>query len=105
MYNPSILAIVETWLYDDISRHYMYRDYQQFVIPRNSAASEQTGGGMLLFHPHYSVFHKTVSVQPPHSCNALAVVDSHDWHCWVLVYLPYRVSEDINQLSRYLNCI
>ena len=60
---------------------------------------------MLLFHPHYSVSLKTVSVQPPRSCNALAVADSHDGHSWVLVYLPYRMSEDVDQLCRYLNCI
>ena len=46
-----------------------------------------------------------MSVQPPRSCNALAVIDSHDGHCWVLVYLPHRISEDVDQLCRYLNCI
>ena len=55
MYNPSILAIAEAWLSDDISRHYTYRNYHQFVVSRNSVASEPPGGGvMLLFHPHYS---------------------------------------------------
>ena len=62
MYNPSMLAIVETWLSDDISRHYVYRDYQQFVVSRNSVASKPPGGGIMLrFYPHYSVSHKTVS--------------------------------------------
>ena len=60
---------------------------------------------MFLFHPHYSVSQKIVLVQPPRSCNALAVVDSNDGHCWVLVYLTYKMSEDVDQLCRYLNCI
>ena len=107
MYNFSILAIVETWLSDDISRHYIiYRDYQQFVVSRNPIASEVPGGGaMLLCYSRYSVSQNTVSVQPSHSCNALAVVNSHDGHYWVLVYLSYKMSEDVDQLCRYLNCI
>ena len=106
IYNPSILAIVETWLSDDISRRYIYRDYQKFVVSRNSVASESPGGGaLLLFHPHYSVSQKMVPVQPPCSCNTLAAMDSHDGHCWVLVYLPYKMSKDVEQLCRYLNCI
>ena len=105
-YNARVLAIVETWLCDDINGHYVHRDYQQFVVSRNSVASEPPGRGvMLLLNPHYFVSHKTVSVQPPYICNAVAVIFSHDGHCWVFVYLLYRVSEDVGQLCRYLNCI
>ena len=79
-YNPSILAIVETWLLsDDISRLYVYLYHQQLVVSRNSVASEPlsvvTISSLLLDLSGNGVCY---SVQPLSSCNALVVVDFHD---------------------------
>ena len=102
-YKPSIIAITESWLSDDISDKYAYNDYHRFSSSRNAA--HPRGGVLLLFSPGYSVFEKSVHVKPPASCDALAVVDAADGHCWVLVYRPVCKAEDTAQLCRYLDCV
>ena len=52
------------------------------------------------FNPSYTLTVKQVSVKPPLSCDALAVVDTRDGHCWVIVYLPYPVADDTEQLCK-----
>ena len=46
VYVPSILAITETWLSDDISCNYVYKDYRQFAVSRKSV---HPGGGVVIF--------------------------------------------------------
>ena len=106
VYKPSILAVVETWLSDDISNHYIYHDYHLHAVSRNARISDPAGGGVaLFFHPSYILTVKQVSVKPPLSCDTLAVVDTRDGHCWVIVYLPYPVADDTEQLCKYFDCI
>ena len=107
LFRPNILAITETWLSDDVCNSYAYYNYKQFTVNRNALVTDNPGGGvMLLFHPAYSVFQTTVPVAPPISCEALAIVDANDRHCWVLVYLPdSRSAAVVSQLCAYLDYI
>ena len=96
MYNPSTLAIVETWLSDDISRHYIYRDYQQFVYRETLLPASHLAE--VLCYCFILITRSLIKLcLYSHTVNALAVIDSHDGHSWVLVYLQYGVSEDVNQ--------
>ena len=103
-YEPSILAITESWLSDDISSRYTYDDYQSFTLSGNSAHS--WGGVLFLCSPKFTMHEKTVLVKAPVSCDAIAVVDAAEGHCWVLVYRPptYLACDTI-QLCNYLDCI
>ena len=49
VYKPSTLAVVETWLSDDISNHYIYHDYHLHAVSRNARVSDPAGGGVALF--------------------------------------------------------
>lgn len=102
--NPTVLAITETWLSDDIACLYKYGNYSQFAVCRQSVGGG--GGVMMLFHPNMSVVKVRTSVVPPPSCDALAVVDIKDGHCWVLVYRPPDCNAcDSTQLCEYLDCL
>lgn len=101
-YSPSILAIVETWLTDDISRSFTYNNYQQFTVCRK--AGTKGGGVMFLFHPKFNVSQKKLTAEPPIDCDVLAAVDAIDGHCWILVYRPPSCSpENTKQLFRCLD--
>lgn len=89
-YNPSIIAITETWLSSDIVSSYNYYNYKQFAVCRQSG--QRGGGVMLLFNPSFSVFQVLPRVKPPITCDVLAVVDTAKGHCWVLVYRPPQCS-------------
>ena len=100
-YKPGIIAITENWLPDNISDTYTYGDYHCFY----SSRSARIGGGvLLLFSPSYSVMQKiNIPVQPPDPCNVVSVVDVNSGQCWVLVYRPEKMSQDITQLCKYLD--
>ena len=102
----SILAVVETWLADDIIDGYMYHDYQQFAVSRHRQAFDGQGGGvMLLFHPRYRVLRQTIPVALT-SCDAVAVVYAQDGHCWVLAYLPdSRDVSSVTQVCVFLDIV
>ncbi len=103
-YKPSIIAVTESWLSDDISGKYTYKDYKQFSSSRRSA--HPGGGVLLLFNTAFSVITKSVPIKPPDSCDAVTAIDTVDGHCWVLVYRPPACSaDDTAQLCRYLDCL
>ena len=84
----------------------MYHDYQQFAVSWHHQASDGQGGeAMLLFHPRYRVLRLTISVVLT-SCDAVAVVDAQDGHCWVLVCLPdSRDASSVTQVCVFLDYI
>ena len=103
-YNPSIIAITETWLSTDISMKFTYFQYSQFAVSRDAA--HPGGGVMLLFKPTYSVYQKSIPVETPNACDVLPVVDTSNGHCWVLVYRPPNCNaKNTSQLCKYLDCI
>ena len=72
IYIASIIAVIETWLADDIVHYYAYSDYHQFSQCRKRGGG---GGAMLFFDPYYSELQVSVQLLPPNSCNLLPVVN------------------------------
>ena len=102
-YQPSFVAITETWLCEDITKYYTYHDYQQFFRSRPNGGG---GGVALYFSQAWSVTEASLPTPSPPSCELLPVVDKVTGHCWVLVYRPPGISaEDTRQLSRALSAL
>ena len=98
---PDIITITESWLPDNISDTYIYGDYHCFYSSRFARIGS---GALLLFSPTYSVTQITsMHVQSPDTCNIVSVVDVNSGQCWVLVYHPQEMSQDITQLCKYLD--
>lgn len=96
IYNASIVAVTETWLFDEVSQYYSYLDYHHFYRNRQNGGG---GGVALYFNKTWSVSEARLPVGPPASCNVLPVMDMKSGHCWVLVYRPPNTSaEDTRQL-------
>ena len=103
MLDPTVLAITETWLSDDIVCFYKYSNCTQFAVCRLFGID---GGVMMLFHPNMIVAKVCASVAPPLPCDALSIVDNKDGHCWMLVYRPPDCSSrDSTQLCECIDCL
>ena len=101
--NPTIIAITETWLPEDIVKQYTYLDYNQLSVCRPVGRGD---GALLLFHPMYKVVRVVVQRTPPPSCDALAVMDMDTSHCWVIVYRSPECSlADTTTLCDYFDAI
>ena len=102
-YQPSVVAITETWLCEDITKYYTYHDYQQFFRGRPNGGG---GGVALYFSQAWSVTEANLPTSSPPSCEVLQVVEKVTGHYWVLVYRPPGVSAgDTRQLSRALSAL
>ena len=101
--NPTIIAITETWLPEDIVKQYTYLDYNQLSVFRPVGRG---GGALLLFHFMYKVIRAAVQRTPPPFCDALAAVDMDTGYNWVIVYRPPDCSPaDTTALYDYFNAI
>ena len=101
-YQPSVVAITEIWLCEDITKYYTYRDYQQFFRSRPNGG----GGVALYFSQAWSVTEANLPTPSPSSCEVLPVVDKVTGHRWVLVYRSLGVlAKDTRQLSRALSAL
>jgi hypothetical protein len=78
IYNASIVAVTETWLFDEVSQYYSYHDYHHFYRNRQNGGG---GGVALYFNKTWSVSEASLPVGPPASCNVLPVMDMKSGHC------------------------
>ena len=78
-YFPSIIAITETWLSEELCQYYTYNNYQQIAKCRIGGR----GGGVLMFFaPHLKVVQIALPIASLSSCDVLLVKDITNNHCW-----------------------
>ena len=68
IYKPAIVAVTETWLSEDISPYYNYKNYQMFHKCRKDGGR---GGVALFFSVICTVAEIVPKVSPPTSCQVL----------------------------------
>ena len=87
IYNPSIIAITETWLRDELCQCFTFNNYQQIA----KCCSGGRDGGVLMFSAsHFKVVLIVLPVDAPPSCDVLCVKNVLTKLCRLLLYRPHH---------------
>ena len=87
-YSPSVIVIVETWIYEHVNKYYTLEDYQS---SSTCGKNNYDIGVMLLLKSCFSAVMVIPEVQLRTSRELLLVQDMTNNSCWMLVYRPPNI--------------